>query len=159
MSWAPDSSYDHPMPAKTAIADNLTRLIELQKARGGPLSSFSKIEEATEAVGHKVGRSTVQRIAKGETPAELDNLEAIARAFDLEPWQLLVPGMDPSNPPVLQTPSHMERNLYARLKQLVAEEGLAAYAAEPPSTPRRSLPTPIPAEDAPRMPLRKRATK
>ncbi len=40
-----------------------------------------------------VGRGTIQRIKEGETSIGTDKLCQIAEAFNLEAWQLLVPGL------------------------------------------------------------------
>lgn len=63
-----------------------------------------------------VGQNTISRIlSKGEN-VRLETLSKIARAYDLDSWQLLVPGMDPRNPPVLQPVSNEERELWNRIK-------------------------------------------
>ncbi len=48
-----------------------------------------------------VGKSTIARARNGENALRIDNLEDIARAFNLEPWQMLVDNVDPTNPPSL----------------------------------------------------------
>ena len=55
----------------------------------------------------------------GDAPysPSVDLLAAVAAALDLLPWQLLVKGMDPGNPPVL-TLTDSERQLYAEFKVL-----------------------------------------
>ena len=75
------------------LADNLQRSI-------GPGRRFATILELESK--SKVGKSTIDRIRKGETSAGIENLEAIAHAYGLEPWQLLVAGFDPNNPPKLR---------------------------------------------------------
>jgi hypothetical protein len=44
---------------------------------------------------------TLGRVSKGETSVGIDVVELIADTFKLKPWQLLVPDMDPENPPAL----------------------------------------------------------
>lgn len=46
-----------------------------------------------------IGPGTASRIKAGETSVGLDVLVDIAEVFGLQPWQLLVDGMDPSDPP------------------------------------------------------------
>lgn len=46
-----------------------------------------------------IGKSTINRIKKGETAVRIDNLEKLARIFGLEAWQMLVPDLDPARPP------------------------------------------------------------
>lgn len=71
-----------------------------------------------------LAQSTIGRALSGETAATVDTVEQIAKAYGLEAWQLLVAGMDPSNPPVLQAVSAQEKALYERLRETV--EGIAA---------------------------------
>jgi hypothetical protein len=52
----------------------------------------------------KLGGGTVHRILKGQN-VQLGSLHQFARGFGFEAWQLLVPGFDPSAPPVLLTPA------------------------------------------------------
>lgn len=70
----------------------------------------------------KVAQATIGRIlgAHGEN-ARIETVERIARAYGLEAWQLLVPGMDPSNPPVLRSRSKQEEELYKRLRSTAEE--------------------------------------
>jgi hypothetical protein len=97
------------MNARQIIAKNLTALIEHQRSIEGPLATFQAIEDATARLGQKVGRSTVDRISKGTTPGVVDNLEAIAKAFKLQLWQLLIPGLVPGAAPVLRSADKQDR--------------------------------------------------
>lgn len=63
----------------------------------------------------KIGPGTVTRIKKADTSVGLDVLEKLSKTFGVEPWQLLVPGMEPENPPVLQPVTKAERDLYAKI--------------------------------------------
>lgn len=71
---------------------------------------------------------TVGRILAREQSPTVEMLETIARAFGLHAWQLLIPGLDPANPPVVVM-SEAERQFYRRLEEL--------RTAEPP--PRRYI--------------------
>lgn len=87
------------------------------------------LELTSQSALHKrsrVAQATIGRILgpRGEN-ARIETVERLARAFGLEGWQLLVPGMEPSNPPVLQPVTKPERELYERLK-LVAQD-IAKY--------------------------------
>lgn len=64
-----------------------------------------------------VAQATIGRILKGDQTARVETVAMIAKAYGLEPWQLLVPGMDPTNPPTLKAASKEEQALYDRLKQ------------------------------------------
>lgn len=65
-----------------------------------------------------VGQATIGRILspQGEDSG-VETVAKLAKAFGLEGWQLMVPGMDPSNPPVLQPVSKEEQALYSRLRE------------------------------------------
>ena len=70
------------------------------------------------------GQNTISRIvsARGENP-KIETVAAIAKAYDLEAWQLLVAGMDPKNPPVLAPVTKEEKEFWGRLRQLYEEVG------------------------------------
>lgn len=53
----------------------------------------------------KVGPGTMSRIKSGQTHVQLDTIEKICAKFDLAPWQLLVPGMEPANRRCCVTPA------------------------------------------------------
>lgn len=66
-----------------------------------------------------IDQKTVWRIVNKKNEPTLEQLSAIAKAYRVEPWQLLVPGMDATNLPVLQPVTAAERELYKRLKETV----------------------------------------
>lgn len=74
----------------------------------------------------KIGPGTAARIKEQKTSVGLETLEKIADNFHLAVWQLLVPGLDPSNPPALQPVSPVERQLYEKImsaaREIVATE-------------------------------------
>lgn len=67
-----------------------------------------------------VAQATIGRILRRETAADLDTVDALARAYHLMAWQLLVPDLDPANPPINRL-TQAERDLYQRLHTLAAE--------------------------------------
>lgn len=69
----------------------------------------------------RIAQSTVARILSANQAAQIDSLEALAKAFRLEPWQLLVPDLDPRQPPLLRALNQHERELYERIA-LAAQE-------------------------------------
>jgi plasmid maintenance system antidote protein VapI len=81
-----------------------------------------------------VGPATVQRIKDQRTSVGLEVLDKIANNFNLSVWQLLVPGLDPTNPPTLQPVSAVERKLYEKImtatREIMAAEPTAAYEAQ-----------------------------
>lgn len=48
-----------------------------------------------------------QRVLSGTTNVGIDLVQKVARSYRLAPWQLLVPGLDPANPPELARPPAM----------------------------------------------------
>ena len=85
----------------------------------------SKIGPTSQIALHQkcgAAQATIGRILRpgGENP-KLETVEAIAKAYGLEAWQLLIAGMDPKNPPVLAPASKEEREFWGRLRQLYQE--------------------------------------
>ena len=70
-----------------------------------------------------VAQSTIGRILNPEENenTRIDTIAKIAKAYGLEPWMLLVPGMNPDNPPVLQPVTQAERALYAQLQSTIKD--------------------------------------
>ena len=69
-----------------------------------------------------VAQATIGRILNKESEnTRIDTIAKIAKAYGLEPWMLLVPGMDPGNPPVLQPVTQAERALYAQLRSTISD--------------------------------------
>ena len=94
------------------LAANINRLME-----GSPaLESNPKLSRRA-----KIGIGSVARIRNSQTDITLDTLTKLAEAFDLQPWQLLVPGLDPKNLPVLRNLSPQEAELYERLRSVIIE--------------------------------------
>lgn len=79
-------------------------------------------------------KSTVQRIMAGDEPhaketektsATLEQIEALAEALGLTPYQLLIPSLDPENPQVAKGATTDERELYKRIAREAVEEALS----------------------------------
>lgn len=73
------------------LADNLNLLFE---QRG--ITSAATAESAL-----KVPKSTIDRAWHQRSMARVDTVADLAVALKLEPWQLLVPGLNPARPPKL----------------------------------------------------------
>ncbi len=72
-----------------------------------------------------LAQGTSQRVLDEESHLLLDTLDSLAKGFRLEAWQLLVPGMDPSRPPMLSAPGStgiFSRELMERFGKLSADE-------------------------------------
>lgn len=108
-----DSQKDEePISSSTAkvLGENLVRLM----AAHPDLNSNPKLAAKT-----RLGTGTISRLRNGAVDANMDTLERMARAFHVEAWQLLVPGIDPGNLPTLQPISEQERKLYERIAEAV----------------------------------------
>jgi len=90
------------------------RPLALAKAAEMSLSSVQRILAADDA----------SQADKSVAPT-VDKLEDMATAFEIAPYQLLIPGLDPRNPQVLRELTETEKLLYKRLMR--AEEKLALY--------------------------------
>lgn len=95
------------------LGENLAALM----AAHPELNSNPKLAAKT-----RLGTGTISRLRNGMVDANLDTLERMATAFGVAPWQLLVPGIDPTNPPTLQPVSERERRFYERLRDVLKEE-------------------------------------
>lgn len=89
----------------------------LMGTKGGPNTQAALAERSG------VAQATIGRILNptGKNAARIDTVTAIAKAYGLEGWQLMVAGMNPTNPPVLQPVTAAERALYDRLKDTIKD--------------------------------------
>ncbi len=92
---------------------------EIVAANLAGLMASHKSYNTQAAVGRaaKVDQKTVGRILNRTNEPSLDIIAKIARVFDLELWQMLVPNLEPTNPPMLASQSAALRRLYANLGQ------------------------------------------
>lgn len=80
--------------ALQVFAANLQRLMEAKPE----LNTAPKL--AAKIGGKKVNQKTISRILKGEAhETKLRTVELIAKAFDLQAWQMLLPGLQPGERP------------------------------------------------------------
>lgn len=65
------------------------------------------------AMGKRCGlpQPTISRIVAKKVMPSLESLQAIATAYNFQVWQLLVPGFNPDEPPLLRTMSKAEEAL------------------------------------------------
>lgn len=103
-------TYDIEMDTKTILANNLK-----------VLKGYYGISTLKMAKKCGVGNGTIGRALLGQGALDLDSITSIAVAFKLEPWQLLVPNLDPGNPCVIQELTATEKNLYEKLKLVLRE--------------------------------------
>lgn len=108
---------------RTVVAANVRALIDDHYKE-----SPNKPMALSKATG--LSLSSVQRVLSAEAGASIDTLEAIANAFEISVYQLVLPNLDPQNPQVVSGASAAERGMYAAFRR-------AHIAAEPaPVKPR-----------------------
>lgn len=112
-----DRSHFQP---RSVLAQNLKALMAAHPELGSQSALKKRSGVAQATIGRILGE-------EGEN-ARIETVERLARAFGLEMWQLLVPGMEPGNPPVLQPVTKAERQLYDRLR-MVAQD-IAKYGRD-----------------------------
>lgn len=119
------------MDSTEALRRNLASLLDAARdgLRRGP-TGVLQLEAQTD-----IGKSTLYRILdpRAKNPAQLDTLERIAAAFGLQVWQLLVPRMDPLDPPAVIGERQMSvlRSVFAQTRAT----GVANV--EQPESPKR----------------------
>ena len=99
------------------LAQNITNLMQ-QHFRDSTNKPLTLAKEAG------VSLSTVQRLMNKETGATIDNIEAIAAAFQLSAYQLLLPALEAKNPQVVRGATKDEERLYRQWKQHTTASGL-----------------------------------
>jgi transcriptional regulator with XRE-family HTH domain len=97
---------------RAVLARNLRNLMA---TKAGPRSQTALRKKSG------VAQATIGRILKQETEAGVETVDRLAKAFGLEGWQMMVPGMDPTNPPVLMAATPAEKALYDRLRATVED--------------------------------------
>jgi transcriptional regulator with XRE-family HTH domain len=98
--------------ARDIVAENLNALMAYAKKTGHPERASNKGLAKLSGVS----RPTIRQMRKAERAVGIDTLQAIAEVFEIEAWSLLVPHLEPSNPPT--KPIHMSKTeikLYTRL--------------------------------------------
>lgn len=110
---------EHTARVKTDAARVLSENLFALMAVNATLDTQAKVAKAA-----GMDQRTVGRILKQEHSPTLRQIDKLAEAFHLLPWQFLVPGLDAKNPPAVTLTTN-ERSLYDRLT--TAAEGIASY--------------------------------
>lgn len=95
--------------SRDILAENLSRLIE---ASGLSLRAWAQ--------GKGLDVKLVERLAKNSHAVTLDKLEQVAKSVGLEAWHLLIPNVDPANPPSPPITAK-DREMLSRLKKMLNE--------------------------------------
>lgn len=86
------------------LSKNLRRLIDDARETRPHLGSILKVAEWSRKISHgntTLSKSRVGRIVIGSHPTDIDAVNDLAQAFDLQPWQLLVENLNPKALPRL----------------------------------------------------------
>lgn len=105
-----------PTPLTRLFQANLRRLMDADPTLG----SQPKVARAA-----RIAQRSVGRILAAEQSPTLDTVYKLAQAFDLEPWQLLIEGLEPNNPPITKQTDERQREMFDRFRK--AAEELAHY--------------------------------
>lgn len=92
-------------PLTEVLAENVRALMD---ERG--LKQTGVAKNATRA-GKPIDQRTVGRVLAGEFPAQVTTLDGLAAGIGVEPWQLLVPNLDPKSLPKPVVPDLTEEQL------------------------------------------------
>lgn len=102
-----------PPPIRAVLAANLRALMSRQH----PEMTEHELARLAKRHGGELSQSTVHWMLHGQTSCGVDHLATLAMVFELEPWQLLVPDLDPTDPPVLASVSKRLEAFQATLRQ------------------------------------------
>lgn len=101
-----------PRATRDVLAENLNTLMRAYPS----LESNPKLSRRA-----KLGVGTIARVRNSDAAVNLDTLDKLAGCFDLQPWQMLVPDLDPKSPPVLRSLSAAESDLFERLRTVIKQ--------------------------------------
>lgn len=107
--------------AETTLAENLAALRAYHKARNDAKDrDYPAMPASDKALSEASGasRKTVEAGRKGTRPLGIDNIQKIAHAYGLRAHQLLMPGLDPSKPPIVITEAQLEAEVARRVKEM-----------------------------------------
>jgi hypothetical protein len=102
--------------ARQVLAENVRKILAAEASN----------PNAWSGQGGEAFKKKVQRACNGGN-ATIETLDAIATRAGLHAWQLLIPGLDPANPPVFVL-TETERKLYASIKR--AADALPPVASQ-----------------------------
>lgn len=76
---------------------------------------------SAEADSERMTKSHIQNILDAKSGISLEQLDMLAKALDLMPYQLLIQDLDPNNPQVAKGASVDEREFYKRVARETRE--------------------------------------
>jgi len=110
--------YHARVPESRATRDVLAENLNVLMSAYPSLDSNPKLAKRA-----KLGVGTIARVRNSDAAVNLDTLDKLAGCFDLHPWQMLVPNLDPKSPPVLRSMSPAESELFERLRSVIKAAG------------------------------------
>lgn len=108
---------DKPLETKDILWQNVKALMIYRYGK----ENLNKTVTDSARTDFKISLGSLQRIKKGDTATGTDILDKISGFFGLQTWQLLVPELDPTNPPVYLSKRQKEimDNLKKSYKELI----------------------------------------
>lgn len=97
------------LTSRQIIATNLRMLMDRNKHSQGYLHLKTGLSQ-----------STIGRTLSGESSATVDTLDDLAKVYGLQPWQMLIAGLEANNPPVLKNMSKIEQEFYEKMNEAMA---------------------------------------
>ena len=113
-------------PLRQTIANNVAARAAVQ-FRDKPNVPMAIREASHPSEAERIAKSTVQRIMAAQTSATLEQIEGLARALQLAPYQLLMPNLDPTNPQVARGAVVGEEQVYAIAERAVKDAVETAF--------------------------------
>lgn len=101
--------------SRAILAANIRTLIDSAAPAG------SRQSVRAWALGKGLDVRLIDRLVKGQHAVTLDNLERVAEACGLQPWQLLLEDLDPQAPPEAPI-TEDERAMLRKLRRLLSSE-------------------------------------
>lgn len=124
-----------PSPFRKVLARNVILRSAVQ-FRDSPNVPMAIREKTHEAERERLSKSYIQLIIAGGASPTLEQLEKLARALDLQPYQLLLPNLDENNPQVAKGAIQGEEQVY-QIARRAAQDALAESLATTPPKPRK----------------------
>jgi hypothetical protein len=118
-------SYDDFQTLKNTVSANVDRLMKhawgsVNKSKLARVAAV--VDPLTGDVLEKAGQGTYDRLKKPDADVGLSLLRRIAAAFGLQPWQLMIPELDPEHPPNCLPMSPLAASAAQALDQIEDEE-------------------------------------
>lgn len=99
------------------VAENIKAIMKFKDLESAPEASVYAKKQGRVSISYQ----QMNRILKGRQSITLDTLSRLARGFGYEPYQLLIPKLDPGNPQILRLLSTREAELYTTMSKLFRE--------------------------------------